>query len=430
MTAGEADAARRVGERLSAELGELIRSMPIERRTVTAMSRWLDITRPICQRVVQAARHRGDPLEVLTRLPGVQGLASFVRAARDAACDAGAVDAVEAATTAYTNLIDRHGGSQSRLIAAIEHRLREQADSRPAAPDTEPPADGPTAARRRIFEGATAITGREYGAQVGVFLYAPTPGKADRIDCITAMGLLDVRTRDGAMPICPISTFAYGRPDDSPDELPVRPVTETEGSPLPVGRVEPFCSTPPPEIIARRRGGRVSVLIEPDRTAPGPVDVMLAARFLGVPHPALDDPKMQTCFVHCDGPARRLLIAVHLHRSIAMRSVAMAGAYIRDRVAARIPGPDGHAHVLTPQELWADRLPDVPSLEYLGLGLEQADAPAYARQRELVSHLMDLQAWDPDEFVGYRIQVEYPVWNAQYVVHFDFPDEEDGEGEG
>jgi hypothetical protein len=158
------------------------------------------------------------------------------------------------------------------------------------------------------------------------------------------------------MPICPITTFAHGHPDDSPDEIPIGQVTDAEGSPLPVGQLDEFCSTPPPQIIARRRGGRVCVLVEPDRASQQPVDVVLAARFSGVPHPALDDPPMQTCFVNTDGPSRHLVIAVYLHRSLAMRSVAMTGAYIRERLGARIPGPPGHVHVLTPQDQWMNRL--------------------------------------------------------------------------
>lgn len=425
LVPAEADRATRVGERLLAELAQFIQTLPIERRTVSELSRWLGVTRPICQRVVQAARHRGDPLLGLTHLPGVQGLASFIHAARRAGCDPAALDAVEAATGLYADLIDHHGGSQSRLLSAIEQFVAER-DSAPArpAPDLETPSDDPLHARRLIFEGARAVTGRQFDAQVGVFIYRPRPERPDRVDGVSALALLGIRRREGAMPICPVGAFAQGRPDEIPEELTVGPITEPGDSPLPLGRLDEFCSTPPPRIIARRRDDRVSVLVEPDRTVAQPFDVVLAAKFLDVPHPAAHDPKVQSCFLHSDGPSRRIVITAFLHRTMAMRSLAMAGAYVRERVGARVPGPHGRVHVLTAQDLWADRLPDVPRLEYLGLGLGQADTPAHPRQRELLAHLFALQGWSPGDFVGYRIQVDYPVWNAQYVINFDFPEDE------
>lgn len=416
LSASEAERARRVGERILAELVELIQSLPIERRAVSEMSRWLGVTRPICQRVVQASRHRGDPLLGLVRLPGVQGLMSFVRAARRTGCDPAAVDAVEAAARRYADLIDEHGGSQARLVAAIEGFLAEDSGQPPGAL-----ADGPVRARQLIFEGARMITGRHYAAQVGIFLFRPRPDNPDRVDGVSALALLGVERGEAAMPVSPVGLFAHGRPDEVPDEFHVGPLTEA-GASLPVGVLAEFCSSPPPRVIARRRGDRVSVLVEPENLAA--FDVVLAGRFTDVPHPALDEPRVQTCYLHSDGPSRRLIITAFLHRSMAMRSVAMSGAFIRDRVGARNVAPQGRVHVATAQELWTDRLPDAPGMEYLGLGLGHASTPAHPGHLQLLSRLFELQAWTPEEFVGYRIAVDYPVWNAQYLINFDFPDEQ------
>ncbi len=416
MSANEQDRARRVAERLLAELTQLIRSFPVERRTVSEMSRWLGVTRPVCQRVAMAARHRGDPLAGLARLPGVQGLASFVHAARRAACDRAAVDALEAAANRYADLVDEHGGSQSRLVAAIEASLESDRAGAPGPPPRDT-TDVRSEARRLMFEGARGVTGREFETQAGVFLYRPRPADPDRVDGVSALAILGARMRAGAMPICPVGMFAQGRPD-APEAFAIRPITDPGDSPLPLGTLDEFSSNPPARVIARRSEERVSVLIEP--AGEGPLDAVLAARFLDVAHPALHDPRMQTCYLHSDGPSRRLVITAFVHRAMAMRSVAMAGGYVRERVGARVPGSAGRVHVLTPRDLWADRLPETPRLEYLGLGLEQVRAGAYPRQHELLARLFELQAWAPEEFVGFQIQVEYPVWNAQYLINFDF----------
>lgn len=414
-----AEQIRRVGARLKAEFGELIRSFPVERRVISEMSRWLGVTRPVCQRVVQAVRHRGDALEAVALLPGVQGLALFAQAAGAAGFD---VQAAEAALVQYANLVDGFGGSQSQLIAAIRD-LREgqgATDTDETPPVAQSLSDAFGAARARMFEGARAITRREYGVQLAIFAYHPRPRDANRIDCITAMGLIAIRQGESAMPICPVTTFAQGRPGDSPDETVIGPLGSS-GSSMPVGRLDEFCSRPLPGIVARRRGGRAPIIVDPAGPPGEPFDVMLGTTILGAEHPAVHEPRMQTCSIVSDGPSRRLVLAVHMHRSLAMSSVATAGVYVRERIGTRMPGPAGTVDVATPEDRWFDRLPDVPRLEYLGLGLDRAGTPAYPRMGELTQHLFVAQSWAPEEFVGFRIEVEYPIWNAQYVVNFEFP---------
>ena len=415
--------ARRAAERLRAELAELIRTFPVERRNISEMSRWLRVSRPVCQRVVQAVRQRGDPLQSLKELPGVQGLATFVESARQAGCDQSAVVAAHAAAVEYADLVDRCGGSQTRLLTTVERLLEDRSDERSESPVAHPDATGGSVhARRQVFEGARVITGRTVATHVGVFIYRPSPDGADFIDCSTALVLHGVDVRPGAMPLSPVSVFAHGNPDDAPDGLQIAPIEKVDTAGLPIGTMDAFCSNPRPRVIARRRGGRVSLLVEPAPNASSRFDVALGAAFRRLPHPAIHEPRMQTCFLHTDSPARRLTLAVHLHRSLAASSVAMAGAYVRDRVATRIPGPEGRVHVLTPDELWTVRLPDPPRLEYLGLGLDLVEAPGYARQRELTQRLFQIEGWDPEEFVGFRIHVEYPVWNAQYLINLEFVD--------
>jgi hypothetical protein len=84
---------------------------------------------------------------------------------------------------------------------------------------------------------------------------------------------------------------------------------------------------------------------------------------------------------------------------------------------------DGTPESVTPSERWFDRIAHRPAVEYLSPGLEGVDTNWYPRMRELSRTLFEAggeSGWDPAEFVGFRIAVEYPVWNAEYLLSLDF----------
>jgi hypothetical protein len=92
----------------------------------------------------------------------------------------------------------------------------------------------------------------------------------------------------------------------------------------------------------------------------------------------------------------------------------------RGPVSAPDAGERGPAPVNLAAQRWLDRLPDRPTLEHLGFGFEQAGSTAYPRMTHLIGHLCNSQGWDPNEFVGHRCQVDFPVWGVQYIMSFDF----------
>jgi hypothetical protein len=110
-------------------------------------------------------------------------------------------------------------------------------------------------------------------------------------------------------------------------------------------------------------------------------------------------------------PARWLLNDIYLHRSLASL-MPNTGAY-----AYGAPGKvSGH-----PDRRWFDRLPASFWPSPLGRGLANAHSPIWARHRDLVQALFARAGLDPDEFVGLRYQIEYPIWSTRYVVSFDRP---------
>jgi hypothetical protein len=423
MTQAQVTVARRTGERLQAEFRALVRSFPVEARTIVEMSRWLGVTRPVCQRLLRAIRHRGDPLTALTYFPGVRGLHQVVEAARARGCDDSAVAIASAAVDQYAALIDEHGGSQARLLASLETIETSPEDSR----QETGAADNAQVARRQAFEGVRAQTRREFRTHFGVFLYRPCDDDPQTMDCITAMGMIGVRRMADALPICPMNRYAYG---DQDKDIQIESIADgplATGAPISV--LQRFCSKPLPRVVARQSNGRLPVLIDPDRATKDPFDVVLGTSFQAVDHPACCEPRILDCSLVSDGPAQDLVMAVYLHRSLARSSIPTLAAYVvgnRGPIASPDTGRYDAATTNLAADRWFDRLPGRPRLEHLGMGLEQVSCRAYTRYGELIEYLCEAQGWDADEFVGYRCQVSYPVWGVQYLLTFDFGEDEAG----
>lgn len=425
------EAAGTVGARLRADLRAVIGSFPAECRSPTRAAQWLKLSRPVCQRLIGATRGGGSPIETLRRLPGLQALAGFVDSVEQRGVPAELVASLASSVQAYAALLDTAGGSRADLIRALdgaeagalppdEHRSRDAG----ATPDDRP------ALRRAAFEANRQLLRREYGAQIGVFVYAPSADNPGGVDCITSLGLCGVRLRPGALPVCPIGWFTIAGSDEPrPEDQLVAPGRKSIPG-LPVSILTDFSSTPCPRVIPRRSGSRVTALVESATNDDAPFDLFLATRLNSAAHPGAGKPPVQRAFLIDGGPSRALGIVVLLHRSLAQQSVQGSGLFVRhDAVMANHAG----AAMESPEDRWQDRLPDAPALECLGKNFLEHRFAAMPRMPDLLRTVLEMGGYDAAEFVGYRIETVFPIWNAPYVLWMDFrpfdePDNDLSEG--
>ena len=411
----DVESAKRVSERLRSEFGLILRALPPQVRTIAGLSAELSIPRPGCQRLLRALRSRGPLLETLTFFPGARGLQQIVDAARQKGFDASTIAGAEAALRQFADLMADYGGSQSRLNEAIAEALRRR--------PTEPPVTEPLSAERRLaYESWREITKRSFETQFALYIYKPVEGREDRIHTVTAMGMIGIERERNSLPLCIVSSSA---PRDDQHATAVESLPGLSG--LPISVMPDFSGAPAPELTVRRQPGRVTVLTE---TQPGvSSDVVLARQFREVNHPAVDEPRMQFCWLLSEGPSRNLLMQVYMHRSMARASIPSADAYFvgsRGIVGEQYKDDRDEIYVEAPAFRWFDRLPNGPRLEQLGAGLQHARHGCYPRSGELTEELFRRHDWDPDEFIGVRCHVSYPVWGAQYLITFDFTTDDDG----
>lgn len=416
LTPEEHAEAEQVARRLHAELRAVIELLPEGRRAASAMARALRIDRATCQRIVAVASRTGIGPDGLVQLPGIQGLRHFLKAVgsrKGARAQAEQLAAAGAAVDRFEELIEHLGGSQRRLRSRLG-----LAGGVPAASSAQHGGAEDPVVREALFRAAASITGRWSETTIETRIIRPVPGHPLLTEGVRIRGLIGHRARADAVPLevgetAPLRTASPPGPAFA--TLDARPASgHTPGSLVPE-----FCTEPLPRVISRSAGNRVVHVID---TAEAPVDAatdIVMAHKASQPdrHPATLRPALGEMQFLMTFPARRMVYDVFLHRDIARRCIPSMEVHLwRPDLAG--PGPGR----------WSTRFPGGPRLELLSGGAA-VETGAYARQPDLLAHVLGQIGWDADEFVGYRCETLFPIWRAAYCMIFDFTGNELGESQ-
>jgi hypothetical protein len=408
---GERSAAAQIARRLAVELRGVVSLLPKDDRTASAMSRALQVDRNTCQRLVASLGSDDLNESLLVKLPGVLGLRQLIEAISKRCREPSALEQLAAATAAVDALqvlIDRVAGSQRRL----RHRLEADIDfgSTPRGPSDD------SHARRALFRAAAELVGRWSDVMTTMSIIRPHPSDPGLTDTARVQGRIGHMWRASAVPL------EIGA--STPGVIALDPVKTDDNAPMqtlhsrpargdtPDSLLREFCSDPPPRVTSRAHGKQTIHVIDPSEPASTrPVDIFVGHR-RSTPdrHPATIDPPVGEISSLIVYPSRRLLADVFLHRDVARHCTQSTELHLGGFPA----GATGH------RARWSTRFPGGPRLELLGSGLARTGTSAYSRYTELTANVFDRLGWDPAQFIGYRIDVAYPIWQAAYCVLFDF----------
>jgi hypothetical protein len=412
LSSEEVQLADRATRRLHEQIRGFLSALPDEARNASGMARHLHVDRTTCQRLVFTASRPYSGLSTIDRLPGVRGLRQLVDAARKtkiAAIDP-IVESLEAAIDRFDTSVRSIAPSQSSLIRRIA------ATPLTSISPTSVDADGPRAARQRLFESAAELTGRYSESWVAVYVYAAQSNQI--LDVARAHGLAGHVARPDAVPLT-FHNFTSKRseqnnPNTPPQEFRSLKQCETTVGRSPDSILRQFSSDPLPVVNSRQPGEYLVQAIDTEPSATGqPVDLMLATRNT-MPHPASQPPGIEEVWAMINFPVRQMVFDVYLHRDLARQCIPSLDTHLWR--------PDFAAHV---GDRWQTRFADGPRLEVLGQGIANAATPVYARHVELTEFLFDGMELDAGRFVGYRCTVQYPAWRTGYCMSFDFNASED-----
>lgn len=404
LTPEQASRADQLARRLHSVLHSLVDSLPEYARGASGMSRHLSVVRNTCQRVVTALSDPASP-DVLTKLPGVRGLELFVEGFEQTGGDAATLAATSAAIRQFESFLKEIGGSQAKLAERIEAMPRGDGDGVAMAPNREA-----ALAREQLYSAAAKVMGRQSDVKISLYMFQPHPTDATLFERVLAHGEIGQRVGPDPMPFAfrtgdtrSEEKKASGKVFTSLDDIPAHGYT-------PNAILEAFCSDPLPLVTSRGSEGQLVQIIDHKALSPEEaIDVMIANRSVHpVEIPTTHKPGLDEVWTLQSYPARHLIFDVYLHRDMERM--------FRPTIDVQLWSPNLDTH---PADRWTTRFPNGPRLQLLGHNFDDAHSDAYPRHAELTRYLFNRVGWRHREFVGFRCEVEFPIWRSGYCIRFE-----------
>ena len=399
LSAEEHERASRVWERLCVELRQAIDALPASARSnPRTIARTLSIDLGVCQRVVEAASAPASSVEMLGTLPGKAVLRRFVNRLEE--CTRAPLPRLTAAVEQYDALIDDLGGTQATLVKRLSQPM-----PKPAAPQKKALEPEPGVRHIRQREGAFASYSQianawsDVGFKFGILKLDPADPKC--MFQLTLSGHLGLQTRGNGFPLAAGvwqvgKNVADKRDGVARDKRSVHLVEEFSSSPLPVSTVR------------HDIGGSMDMLDVASNPEMDRVDLVLGRWATSIPRPCEADPIWSTV-LSVFTPSRRIVVTYYVHRDLTEGAKTTGASYFLH------PSMSGD-----PARHWYEQLPDRPDVQVLSPGLDGAAHPGYARKREMAEYVFTQFGADPADYVGYRMDVEFPIWGASYYLTFDY----------
>lgn len=407
LTEDERDQLCGVLRRLRAEVRAAIARLPKDVSGPSGVARHLGVDKATAHRVLALGTGASDDPDRLAQVPGDAGLRRFAEACRESGMDEGVVAGLEAAAEQFGRVIRDLAGSKNRLLARVRA-------SGPPEGTRRPHLDASDESRRResLYRAASEMVGRSTEVRVDLMIFRPSEEREGWLDHTWVRGIFGHISRPGASPISLGFVVRADRTGKEPDAA----LYETLDADALIGRtpravLSEFSTHPVPIITSRGQGNRVNLVVDPDASATERgVDVVVAQhrRAIGL-DPSAEQPPVLELNAMVREPTRTLVFDVYLHREMARRAIPQLDLYLWS------PGLEQSL-----ADVWFDAIETTTPLQILGPGLRRAASASFARQDELTRAVFTKLRYDPDEFVGFRCEVAYPMWGGAYAMTFDF----------
>ena len=371
--------ATRVAESLHRGFAELLQLPLLKGQRASELVRMLGVGRMTCQRIVKLGDDLTPSAELLGEVPGISGLHGFLTALETTGLSGKDLEKSRAAVEAFAQLLTDLDMSQTRLAEALSLHFEA----------TDP--DRLLIRRSHLFDAAAAVTGQSADVTISMMALRPSEHQDFNIEQIAIRGYVGMRASGSAMPIRLPINMAYSD---------YRNVTSDEAARKPQGLIESFCSRPLPSIDSRViKAEHLAHIINPEHIPTGePFDCFAMQHS----HWNVKDMgRHKAIWLYVDYPTRYCTFDLYVHRSIEELNKASGDCHLW-----------GTSLLAPPEDLWMTRFADQMHFSSLGPGTDRVESSAYARHKELTEHLFNEHEWPASEFIGFRCEMELPIWRS------------------
>ncbi len=382
---------------LQRALADMLAAAPSEIRKAVDVGRVFGVNSPLGWQIYRIANAK-NPLAAGTHVPARTSMKKLLTSAARRRVPSEIIERVSEAFDAFEHFVETSAGDREEVEAMLnaflpEERYRQDLANREAA-----------------FKANSKVRGIANEVDITASFYFPSKDKTAVDRAVLDASLGGRRSRPDVPIILGSGDF---RPNsERPLSLDGQPFDGALGSLLPQ-----FSTTPLPGLKTQQIGGTTYYCIEGHDVGLRSAADIVSAEY----HPKML-PKYRPkdswgyCGPSCRGisPAKHFTLDAFVHRDVYPGVVPELRVY--DTLArgevVRFDDPDRRIDLLKTHDV----IRPLPS-KLAALGLPHA--PRYVEMLEYVYKTLGL---DPAEFRGYRLDVEYPIYGAQYRMGFLVPE--------
>lgn len=362
-----------------------------------SMTRQWGLNRQLSWKVVKVIQHR-DAYVSLQHLPGNEGLSLILRRAEQAGVSASLLDGVREAACAFDALIETHCGDRAVFdimgsgLSHVDQALQQQENQ-----------------RKQFFLGASSIWGAQAKVNFASWYVGPSAGEcaisgqADLVNIKAWIGFRRLRENLSWAMSRQMSRHDSGASMaiDAPEPL-------DAGSSSEVPLLRQFCTDPVPDFSLREEGGRTTVSLDPGPVGnAGQISCVFGKIFRRMPHVRSGVDRLSRFMSYLNVPSELAIMDLFVHRSMA--KLLPPSVTLSSLIDANEPDPE------------RSRLPLNDPLIDLGVPTPAPftlEVPRYAEMFDLV---MTRMQWSAEDFLGYRMRINYPPLPAALVMRYELP---------
>lgn len=387
--------ARLVGRELGEAMTAVLRALPGRPTRPSMLSRALGLNRATASKVLSATSKR-DPLEVLHGIPGPEPLRSLLVAASDKGVPDALIETAARAVERFDHLILNDAGTRGTLDAAISSAL-------PSAREKLE-----LTSKYSIFKGMSQLKGVQAETWLGTAVIKPSSTDAQRHDLTWLTAAFGIQRLRSEVNIS-FSYRSYTGKETCSEEA---QVSADSFSSIPMNE---FCTNPPAPVLTKRAGEQIHY------TLPGHNMGRLALSDMIVvdDHPAAmgryERPApngRSSLFVEPAFPVAQVIFDLLLHKD------AFPG--VEPELVLYDTGTRGIANV-NDKTRDGDLVHMQEQIEFLGSDLASLQCAEIPRYSEMLAHMANKLDWKLEDYRGYRVKIQYPVYGWQASIAFTPP---------
>lgn len=387
----------REGEKIKNALSQLIEAFPFHAQNITGMSHWLDASKTTCQRIVESIQRPSNGIEAINNLPGPSGLKKFLALVQKQKIPSKEIKSTLDAIQHFEELILKYARSHSSLKQLIIDQTA--FDSNDENTELE--------VRKSLYTAAAQLTGESIDTNFYAFIHKENEENpkylSQYIFTYYEGCAFTANSRPLRFPINPTE-----------DEVEVKSIScvskdhKFEGSAPPFTFIEEFTSQEVIKDIDAMTIGKDFVVFPPHNY---PEEVSKIANFKHYPndltHPSYGGKMAGLAAVEVRSPCKKLYFLVFLENKLAMQSIANPGIY-----------SSGLHLGYTPASIWYDRLYSEADVTVFPAQSNLAKKLNFPKANELVDSFFSLTNSKKEDFYGYLVEVDYPIWSISYRLFF------------